>query len=228
MKGFTSHRLSTTPVRHRHSGRLLFLFVVALTLRAAAHAQDPFHLETSTGADRLRLAAAEFKPAAADPNTSELVHTFDTTLYADLGNAGIFDLVSRAMEPPSRPGTPAEMNLSLWAASPANAGMVAFGNLSAAGGKLSVSGFLDDVRNAQFPQVFAKRYDDAATPENARQIAHRFADEIILRLGGGIPGIAESKVFYVHFTGNGNKEIWEMDYDGANQHAVTELGQISV
>ncbi len=31
----------------------------------------------------------------------------------------------------------------------------------------------------------------------ARTMAHRFADEIILRLGGGINGIAETKIYFV-------------------------------
>ncbi|MGI4831462.1 MAG: hypothetical protein ACRYFU_25260, partial [Janthinobacterium lividum] len=55
----------------------------------ASHAQDPFHLETSTGAERLRLAAANFKPTGTDNATPELVHAFDTTLAADLANAGV-------------------------------------------------------------------------------------------------------------------------------------------
>lgn len=193
----------------------------------AAQAQDPFHLETSTGADRLRLAASNFKQGA-DLGASALAHTFDATLYADLGNAGIFDLVSKSLEPQNVPGSPAEINLSQWASAPANAGMVAFGNLNVQDGHLVVNGFLDDVRNTQYPQVFAKRYSEAANEDMARQVAHRFADEIIFRLGGGIQGIAETRIYFVHFTGNGNKEIWAMDYDGANQHALTHLGEISL
>ena len=191
-------------------------------------AQDPFHLETSTGAERLRLAAANFKPAGADASTPELVRTFDATLSADLANAGIFDLVSKSMDPQASPGSPAEINLNQWAAAPASAGMVAFGSLAASGGHVVVNGYLDDAHNTQFPQVFAKQYNDAATSDGARQIAHKFADEIIFRLGGGIQGIAETKIYYVHFTGDGNKEIWAMDYDGANQHAITHLGEISI
>jgi TolB protein len=75
--------------------------------------------------------------------------------------------------------------------------------------------------------VLAKQYNEAASEDSARQIAHRFADEIIFRLGGGVPGIAESKIYYVKMAG-GNKEIWEMDYDGANQHAITHLGTVSI
>ena len=61
----------------------------------------------------------------------------------------------------------------------------------------------------------------------ARTMAHRFADEIISRLGGGINGIAETKIYFVS-NRTGSKEIWVMDYDGANQHAITHLGSISL
>ena len=99
-----------------------------------------------------------------------------------------------------------------------------FGNLAAGSDKqLTVQGWLYDVKNIASPQVLGKQYSDAATTQRARMIAHRFADEIILRLGGGINGIAETQIFYVNSRG-GHKEIWAMDYDGANQHAVTTLG----
>ena len=93
--------------------------------------------------------------------------------------------------------------------------------------RLAVNGFLFDTKNTQFPQVLAKQYAEDASDDSARQIAHRFADEIILRLGGGLNGIAETKIYYVHL-GGGTKEIWEMDYDGANQHPITHLGAISL
>src|SRR5207253_3018003 len=83
------------------------------------------------------------------------------------------------------------------------------------------------VKNVTSPQVLGKQYSDAATTEAARITAHKFADEIIFRLGGGIPGIAESKIYFVS-TRTGHKEIWAMDYDGANQHALTHLGSISL
>jgi TolB protein len=202
---------------------LLTALVLLLALPLTAHAQDWFHLETSTGAGKLRLAVAGFKPVSGDPNTSPEKSVFDQTLYNDLSNAGIFDLVSRDMAPRATPGGQSEIQLPQWSAAPANAAMVAFGNLAVSGGRLVVNGFLDDAKNPQYPQVFARQYTDAATDNNARAIAHRFADEIIARLGGGITGIAETKVFYVKQTGS-SKEIWEMDYDGANQHQITHVG----
>jgi TolB protein len=191
------------------------------------HAQDWFKTETSSGADRIRIAVANFKPLTSDPQTAAFKGTFDTTLYSDLASAGIFDIVSKSLMPQSTPGTPAEITLQQWSADPASAAMVAFGNFGVQGGRLIANGFLFDAKNNQYPQVLAKQYNEDPSEDSARQIAHRFADEIIFRLGGGIPGIAETKIYYVKM-GGGNKEIWAMDYDGANQHAITHLGTVSL
>jgi TolB protein len=119
------------------------------------------------------------------------------------------------------------MQLQSYSNAPAGAAFVAFGSLGVANGKLVTNGYLFDAKNLQYPQVLAKQYSEEPTEDSARQIAHRFADEIILRLGGGTPGISESKIYYVQKAG-ANKEIWMMDYDGANPHAVTRLGAISI
>ena len=164
------------------------LISISPTMRAQ---DDPFHLETSAGANRIRIAVADFKPQSGD--SGSLKHTFDTTLFADLTAAGVFDIVSKDMIPQSTPGTPAEINLGQWSAAPSSAAMVAFGNLGVTNSRIVVNGFLDDAKNTQFPQVFAKQYNEAASDDSARQIAHRFADEIISRLGG-VAGIAETKI----------------------------------
>jgi TolB protein len=196
-----------------------------MVILAAGHlsAQDWVHTGTNLGADRVRIAAADFKPLGSDPQTPSLKATFDATVYSDLASAGIFEVVSKSLAPQSTPGSPQEINLPQWSGSPANAAMVAFGSLSADNGRLAVYGWLFDTRNATSPQVLGKQYNEAASQEMARTVAHRFADEIIMRLGGGINGIAETKIYFVS-TRSGSKEIWVMDYDGQNQHAVTHLG----
>jgi TolB protein len=204
-------------------GTLLFLLVSTATLRA----QDWFKTETSSGAANIRIAVADFKPLSADTQAASLKRTFDTTLYSDLANAGIFDIVSKSLLPQATPGAPAEINLQQWSVAPASAAMVAFGSFNVQAGKIVCNGFLFDAKNLQYPQVLAKQYTEAVSEDAVRQIAHRFADEIIFRLGGGVPGIAETKIYYVQMAG-GNKEIWEMDYDGANQHPITHLGTISI
>ncbi|MGB6745471.1 MAG: translocation protein TolB [Terracidiphilus sp.] len=210
--------------------RLRFLPVVLLPLAfflsPALQAQDWVHIQTSTGST-LRLAAADFKPVGADPQTTPLKAIFDSTLLNDLNSAGIFQMVSKSLAPQATPGSPQEIVLAQWSADPANAAMVAFGAFSVSNGRLVVYGWLDDTSNATNPQVLAQQYNETASQDMARTIAHRFADAIISRLGGGIDGIAETKIYFVS-TRTGSKEIWEMDYDGQNQHAVTHLGAISL
>ena len=204
----------------------VFLAVICL-LSLELQAQDWVHTGTNLGQARIRMAVADFKPVGADPETPALKATFDSTLFSDLANAGIFDMVSKAMAPQATPGSTQEISLPQWSAAPANAEMVAFGALSASNGRLIVYGWLDDTRNTASPQVLGKQYNEAASQDMARTIAHRFADEIISRLGGGINGIAETKIYFVS-SRTGTKEIWTMDYDGQNQHQVTHLGSISI
>jgi TolB protein len=203
----------------------LFAITLIVALCSAVQAQDWVRTGTNLGNARIRLAAADFKPVAADPDTPALKATFDATLESDLSNAGIFDLVSKSMAPQAMPGSPQEINLQQWAAAPASAEMVAFGALKAENGRLIVYGWLFDARSNS--QVLGKQYNEAASQDMARTVAHRFADAIILQLGGGINGIAETKIFFVS-NRTGTKEIWAMDYDGQNQQQVTHLGSISL
>lgn len=205
----------------------LYLFSLVLFSGLQLKAQDWVKIGTNLGNQTVRLAAADFKPVGGDPQTTPLKAIFDSTLYKDLNNAGIFQMVSKSLAPQAMPGSPQEMVLSQWSAAPASAAMVAFGALSVTNGRLVVYGWLFDTSNAANPQVLGKQYNEAASEDMARTIAHRFADEIISRLGGGINGIAETKIYFVS-TRSGSKEIWVMDYDGENQHPVTHFGSITL
>jgi TolB protein len=206
---------------------LLFPLAFLAFLSGPLRAQDWVHIETNTGNSAIRLAAADFKPIGNDPQTIPFKSVFDATLYTDLNNAGIFQMVSKSLAPQAMPGSPQEIVPAQWSAAPASAAMVAFGAISVANGRLVVYGWLFDTGNSSSPQVLAKQYNEAASQDMARTIAHRFADEIINRLGGGINGIAETKIYFVSAR-TGTKEIWVMDYDGQNQHPVTHLGTITL
>jgi len=204
----------------------IFLLTALVAIASTLHAQDWVRTGTNLGNAKIRLAAADFKAISADPQSGPMKSVFDQTLYNDLRYAGIFDVVSKSMIPNTTPGTPQEINLTNWAAQPSNASYVAFGNLAVGGGRVTVQGYLYDTHNAQVPQVLGKQYADTATVEATREIAHRFADEIIERLGG-VPGIAETKIYYVSEHG-GSKEIWVMDYDGFNERQLTHLHTVSL
>ena len=203
---------------------LLFAFI-AITC-TGLRAQDWVRTGTNLGVSKIRIAAADFKAGTADAQTMPMKYVFDQTLYNDLRYAGIFDVVSKSMIPNQSPGSPQEISLAAWAADPSSAAYVAFGTLSVGNGRVTVQGYLYDTHASQNAQVLGKQYSDVSTVEATRQIAHRFADEIIDRLGG-IPGIAETKIYFVSDR-SGHKEIWAMDYDGFDEHQLTHLHSIAL
>jgi len=222
------------PARAARQQRLCSLRDLALAcallfaiLPSFAFAQDWVKTGTGLGVEKVRLAVPDFKPGNADPQNAALLRTFNDTLWNDLDVSGVVELVSKSFYPLQTPGQPTEVNFLSWNVPPPNAAMLAFGNLGVSAGRMTVYGWLYDLKNIQSPQVLGKQYGDAATDEGARMVAHRFADEIIFRLGGGVPGIAESSIYFVSDR-SGHKEIWAMDYDGANQRQITHLGSIAL
>jgi TolB protein len=203
------------------------LLILTCGSLAALAQTDWIRTGTGLGQERVRLAVADFKTSSTDAQAAPLLKTFNDTLYADLDNAGIFDLVSKSFMPLAQPAEPREVRLDAWSNPPAAAAMLAFGNLNVTGTTLAVNGWLDDVKNTQTPVVLGKQYTEEANEHNARIIAHRFANEIIFRLGGGIPGVAESKLYFIS-NRTGHKEVWAMDYDGYDQHRITSLGSITL
>jgi TolB protein len=208
------------------------LAIISLVLLAGAGLgapvpQDWIRTGTGLGVEKIRLAVPDFKLATTDTGSQNLAMTFNVTLWNDLQQAGIFDMVGKSFYPMAPPGTPQEVRLADWDQPPPNASMLAFGNTAVQSGYLNVQGWLFDVKNAQSPQVLGKQYREEANDANARLIAHRFADEIIFRLGGGVPGIAETKVYFIS-NRSGAKEVWQMDYDGANQKQITHSGTIAL
>jgi TolB protein len=201
--------------------------LLPLFLITSSFGQDWIRTGTGLGVEKVRLAVPDFNSSTQDPKNTDLLKVFNETLWNDLDNAGIFDMVSRSFYPLGQVGMPADVKFESWSAPPPNAAMLAFGNLGVSGNGMTVQGWLYDVKNVTSPQVLGKQYQDAATADAARITAHKFADEIIFRLGGGIAGIAESKIYFVS-SRSGHKEIWAMDYDGANQHTLTHLSSISL
>jgi len=192
---------------------------------ACAQEQGWFRTGTGLGVSKARLAVPDF--AARNAPAQPLEKTFHDVLWADLDYSGVVDLVSTSFYPTLLPTQPSELKATDWSNPPANAYMVALGNMTASGTSLSVSAYLADVHNPTAPLPLQKIYTDDATDEGARRIAHKFADDIISVLTGGLPGIAETQIAYVS-SKSGSKEIWVMDYDGANAHQVTHLKSIAL
>ncbi len=190
-----------------------------------AAAQDWFRTGTGLGVSKARVAVADF--ASGTPTAQPLAAEFSDVVRADLDYSGILELVSKSYNPLQTPGTPAEVDFKGWSEAPASAQLLAFGNFSATGNSLEIQAWLNDVRNASLPPVIGKVYRGEASEAQVRTFAHQFADEIIGKLSGGLPGIASTQIAFVS-NRTGNKEIWAMDYDGENQHQLTHLRTISL
>ena len=204
------------------------IVAIAVVFLSGPHptaAQDWFKTGTGLGITKARVAVPD--TVARSTFTQPLPKTFHDVLWADLDYSGILDLVSPSFYPLQAPGQPSELNAQEWAAAPANAYMIAYGNMTTDGANIAFAGYLSDVHNPASPPAIQKIYRGAATDGDARQLAHQFADDIIAFLSGGQPGIAQTKIAYVSAR-SGNKEIWVMDYDGANQQQVTHLKSISL
>ncbi len=100
--------------------------------------------------------------------------------------------------------------------------LVLLGQLKSEAGKLVLEGRLHHLESGD--AILGKRY--RGNPAVARRIAHTFADEIILTLSGR-QGVALTHIAF-YSDRSGHKEIYLMDYDGANQRPITAHKSISM
>lgn len=204
--------------------------VVALTLTVGtARAQAPwFRTGTGLGIEKIRVAVASFGPRSDSAKTH--ADQFTQVVRDDLAFSGILDLVSPSFYPTQTLSQPSELQFSVWS-DPNNAQLhanyVAFGNLTESPTEVAIQAWLYDVNNPSSQSVVGKIYRGAPTDPQVRKFAHQFADEIISKLSGGLASVASTQIAFVS-SRTGTKEIWVMDYDGYNQHPLTNLRTISL
>src|SRR6266436_1346057 len=83
--------------------------ILTFVFCASAFAQDWIKTGTGLGIEKVRLAVSDFKASTQDAKNADLLKTFNDTLWNDLDNAGIFDMVSKSFLPTTAPGNPGEV-----------------------------------------------------------------------------------------------------------------------
>ncbi|HEY6946407.1 MAG TPA: hypothetical protein VI431_14810 [Candidatus Acidoferrum sp.] len=209
----------------RGLGQLFFVAVMLLICRSVL-AQDRIRIATGLGQTKIRVAIADFGPRSDLAKSHASL--FTKVVRDDLEFSGILELASPSFYPNQLPTVPAELKAPAWIALPTNANYVGFGNLTESTAEVTIQAWLFDARNPSSPPVVGKVYRGGPTDLQVRKYAHEFADEIISKLTGGLPSVASTQIAFVRATGNGNKEIWVMDYDGSNQHQLTSLHSIAL
>src|SRR5579863_9916640 len=198
---------------------------LALAAAVPARAQDWFRTGTGLGVNKPKVAVADFV-SRNDASTS-LATLFGDVVRNDLDFSGIVEVASKSFYPTQVPSVPMELNYQAWSDPPASAQFLAFGNLTVTGTGEEIQAWFNDLKHPSAPPVVGQVYRGESNEEQTRRYAHQFADEIIARLSGGLPGVAATQIAFVSAR-SGNKELWAMDYDGANQHELTALHSIAL
>lgn len=198
--------------------------LLMLSLAAAAGlvlvAQTPEIVISLIGGQRPVLAIPDFRGAG---EAQKVMSTFNQVLNGEIENSGAFKLVARSMMPRQNPQVPQDVNesakgtglaLADWSSPPVSANYLAFGYTAVQGGQLTLFGYLYNVAQPSNPQVLGKLYFGALDDNGARKVAREFAADILKLMG--IEGLAGSKIYFVSNRA-GEKQIWVMDHDGANQ-----------
>jgi TolB protein len=204
----------------------LFLLLALSAQPAFAQSEGWFRAGTGLGdTNKPRIAISDFAPRAdsAKPHAS----LFTQVVRDDLQFSGILEVPSPSFYPPQAPSIPSELKPAIWMDPPTNANFLGFGNLSESATEVAIEAWLYDVRSPSSQPVVGKVYRGAPTDLQVRKFAHQFADEIISKLSGGLPGVAATQIAFVS-SRSGTKEIWVMDYDGSNQRQLTNLRSISL
>ncbi|MBI3327195.1 MAG: Tol-Pal system beta propeller repeat protein TolB [Nitrospinae bacterium] len=170
------------------------------------------------GGQRLRLAIPDFaRGERGGPANGDLGHEMAQMLAEDLRAYRFFDLIEN------------QKFLQEAAHADAQAGNIAFKEWAELGAQALVKGtYTQDGRDllvecrlfdvAGQSMITGKQYRGPA--DAMASIMHRCADEIMLRLTGEL-GIAQTKVAFLSLQ-RGNKELFVMDFNGANIRQLTQ------
>jgi len=204
---------------------LLLSLLTFLFFSSPSFSQDWFRTGTGLGVTKPRIAVSDFLAKSDDAKSHSAL--FTNVVRDDLAFSGVVDLASPSFYPQTAPSQPGELRMLDWSQGPVNANFLAFGNLSETSAEVAIFAWMYDVVNPSSQAIIGKVYRGNPTDAQVRTFAHQFADEIIRYLSGGNPGIGTTQIAFI--LGNaGTKEVWVMDYDGANQHKLTSLGSVSL
>ncbi len=196
---------------------LLAILILAAAIVTAQRGADIVG-EIMKGGQTPVIAIPDFRGSG---DAQRFMNPFNETLWNDVNQANVYKLVPKSMYPlavPQQPGDFQPQTMASWSGAPVNANYLAFGYTGIQGDQLILFGWMYDV-TASDPskaQILGKRYLGTKDENGARKVAHEFAADIVALLGGKT--LAGSRIFFVSKR-SGEKQVWSMDFDGANQKA---------
>ena len=217
--------------------KLVLLLSLPAVFWLALPAQD--FSGSIVGGQKVTIAVPDFRGSG---NAQPLMGVFNLTLWTDLQSSGLFKLVPKTSYPLSPPQQPQDFvanpapgqnahgrAMTDWSGAPVNAAYLAFGYTGTQSNVLVLRGWLFDLSRPDTTQAqaLAKNYTATADDAGARKVAHEYATDIINLFGG--KSLLGTHIYFVHRDSiSSPKEIWAMDYDGGNQHAITHFNSFSI
>lgn len=199
---------------------IFFVFTASAAFAQAAEGQR-VEITGRKGADaRVGVAVPTF---AMPPGQDALASQMTEVMRYDLDFTGFIRLLRPEEFPSNFTGLTSDatkLDFAAWRN--ARAEYIVHVYAVAEGGNVTIEGRLFDAQTGQ--QVVGKRL--SSQQSWWRQVVHQFSDEIVKYLDGE-PGIATSQYC---FSGGatGKKEIYIVDYDGANMKQLTQHNSISI
>ncbi len=215
-------------MRRTRVGRLIAILALAAVAAAwprtpAPRAQgvDVYINIKGSGSKKLNIAVPEFTVlAGADPGG--LAKQLASITGNDLTFSGLFSVVAGTGSIPANNPDALRRSWAEFASAGAHAGL--HGLLTLRGERVETEMRLYDLTAPEQRIIATKKFELPAA--QARRLAHKIADEIVLQFTGE-PGVADTKLAYVQGP-VGAKEVWMSDYDGASPAAVTRNRSINL
>jgi TolB protein len=173
------------------------------------------------GAKKLNVAIPDFA-LVTGPDPHGLSKRLPEVVGRDLTFSALFTVVSGLPAPPANSPAAARELWSNVAAAGAHAGLQ--GLLTIQGDRAQVEMRLFDLTSPEYKQIVSKRIEMPVA--QVWRLAHKVADEVVLQFTGEL-GVADTKIAYAN-SASGHKELYMMDYDGAEPMRLTSNQSINL
>jgi len=190
------------------------LLVLVLAGAGQAAAQQSVIIETREGVPVMNIALPDFKVGSGDAPLYETAKTIQSTIWDDLSFSQYFSIIPREHYSYIAALDEKKIRFKDWASLQAD--LLLVGSTTRAGDRITFTGNLYDVKTQNF--VLGKSY--GGEMKVARLIGHQMANEILRRIIGLDKNLFTSKIAFISER-DGDRELFVMDYDGANQTQVT-------
>jgi TolB protein len=186
---------------------LLSLCAGLLVWPASTFGQAPpvVRIDISSGGQKIRIHCEPLQPGG-DRSARSWSLQADEVLAHDLDWSAVFAV--------SRSWVPGEAST--------NAQAVVGGKLTIRGDEVRLEGQVRDVPAGR--PILAREYRGRLA--EWRDLVHRFSDDIVLQFTGE-PGVARTRIAFSARSGRA-KELYVVDFDGANRQALTQDGSIAL